>query len=488
MFGHSMLLRISKYFLLTLFVLSVFLYLLKIESRLVEKQSNNCVPQRKYALYGRHAEEGILQHVEEVMDSLGYSNTSIDDDWSLLWCHDYPFKKLKPRMMKIKPNQMVNHFPGSGYITNKVNLATSGLPYVPKAFKLPNQKGEFKDYAFKNPEKLFVIKSNNHRGINIRKITDVDLEVEGTFVQEFIDEPLLIDGYKFDIGVYIVITSIDPLRAYLYDGDVLLRFCPEKYEPLDVNNTDKYVVHDNYRPVWEVASLAKHFKNSGFGMKASLDTYLKSQGKNPEEIWQQAYEAIRAILLSKEQALVTTTEAYPSKRSFFELMRFDFALDRYFRMYIMEANMSPNLSSEHFPPNRLLYLQVIYSTLSLVGLGRRGHTDNTEMTWLQAPLETEAAMKDIVVFPEICGKCTSCNEQRCKLCLWCLDKNKELKETLFFAHREFMNRHFYRRIIPPPLSEAEAKSGYEAIEGLTEINQIMHEWIRGKCLLDKSWC
>ena len=54
MFGHSMLLRISKYFLLTLFVLSVFLYLLKIESRLVEKQSNNCVPQRKYALYGRH--------------------------------------------------------------------------------------------------------------------------------------------------------------------------------------------------------------------------------------------------------------------------------------------------------------------------------------------------------------------------------------------------------------------------------------------------
>ena len=41
----------------------------------------------------------------------------------------------------------VNHFPGSGYITNKVNLATSGLPHVPVAFKIPQQKSELIDYV-----------------------------------------------------------------------------------------------------------------------------------------------------------------------------------------------------------------------------------------------------------------------------------------------------------------------------------------------------
>ena len=44
-----------------------------------------------------------------------------------------------------------------------------------------------------------------------------------TFMQEYIANPFLIDGYKFDIGIYTMLTSIDPLRLYIYDGDVLFR-------------------------------------------------------------------------------------------------------------------------------------------------------------------------------------------------------------------------------------------------------------------------
>ena len=49
-----------------------------------------------------------------------------------------------------------------------------------------------------------------------------------------------------------MITSMDPLRIYVFEGDVLLRFCPEKYHPFDAANRDKYVVHDDYRPTWKV--------------------------------------------------------------------------------------------------------------------------------------------------------------------------------------------------------------------------------------------
>lgn len=34
----------------------------------------------------------------------------------------------------------------------------------------------------------------------------------------------------------------------------------------------------------------------------------------------------------------------------------------------MEANMSPNLSAAHFPPNQLLYEQVLYNSLKMAGL------------------------------------------------------------------------------------------------------------------------
>ena len=63
------------------------------------------------------------------------------------------------------------------------------------------------------------------------------------------DDPLLIDGYKFDIGLYTMITSIDPLRIYVFEGDVLLRFCPGKI-PLMQNERSQTtiltkLVHDS---------------------------------------------------------------------------------------------------------------------------------------------------------------------------------------------------------------------------------------------------
>ena len=50
-------------------------------------------------------------------------------------------------------------------------------------------------------------------------------------------------------------------------------------------------------------------------------------------------------------------------------MRFDLVVDENLKVFLMEANMSPNLSSAHFEPNKLLYEQVIYNMLNLVGIG-----------------------------------------------------------------------------------------------------------------------
>lgn len=67
------------------------------------------------------------------------------------------------------------------------------------------------------------MKSNDHRGIKILGIDDINFNENGIFIQEYVDDPFLVDGFKFDIGVYTIITSLDPLRVYIYDGDVLFR-------------------------------------------------------------------------------------------------------------------------------------------------------------------------------------------------------------------------------------------------------------------------
>lgn len=61
------------------------------------------------------------------------------------------------------------------------------------------------------------------------------------------------------------------------------------------------------------------------------------------------------------------------------MMRFDFVIDEDLNIYLLEANMSPNLSSAHFPPNRQLYQQLLYNVLGLVGVGSRVHQNTLEV-------------------------------------------------------------------------------------------------------------
>ena len=48
-------------------------------------------------------------------------------------------------------------------------------------------------------------------------------------------QPFLIDGFKMDLRVYVVVTSCDPLRVFVYK-DGLARFATVKYtEPTNGN-------------------------------------------------------------------------------------------------------------------------------------------------------------------------------------------------------------------------------------------------------------
>lgn len=89
-----------------------------------------------------------MKHVANIFDQLGYQRVNgSHEDWDILWSHNYPFtESIITR--DLLPHQRVNHFPGSGYITNKVSLATTpGLKYVPRAFELPNEKQAFLEHV-----------------------------------------------------------------------------------------------------------------------------------------------------------------------------------------------------------------------------------------------------------------------------------------------------------------------------------------------------
>ncbi|XP_011264032.1 tubulin polyglutamylase TTLL7 [Camponotus floridanus] len=433
----------------------------------------------KFWIYAKSNDTGYLKHVYAVLHRLGFQESNNKSDWDLLWAHDYPFRVLSVSLDKLQKHQRVNHFPGCGYITNKVDLSTSrGGRYIPAAFKIPEDQQAFLDYAKSHPAKLFVQKSNDHRGIRIRDNDDANF-IDGTFIQEFIERPFLVDGYKFDIGMYVVITSVDPLRLYVYKGDVLFRFCPVKYYPFDPEILDKYVVGDDYLPIWSVPSLKKYYTELGFSMKDSFDAYIKERGKNPTDMWERVYDAIREVVLMKEMQIREVSKRFGNGRNFFELVRFDLALDADLNVYMMEANMSPNLSSAHYPPNQLLYEQVIFNMFALVGIGKRTKRESLKIR-NKAEEEMEVANKNIVVLPELCKECEDCFRIECQLCRPCY--TLETKLILSQSYLEHQNQMDFQRIFPPPITRDMVLKNY------TLRNQLLIRWYQGKCKLDKTWC
>lgn len=60
---------------------------------------------------------------------------------------------------------------------------------------------------------------------------------DNVVIQKYVHNPMLLDGYKFDLRLYILVTSFHPLEAFIYK-EGFARLATHKYSsnPEDVKN------------------------------------------------------------------------------------------------------------------------------------------------------------------------------------------------------------------------------------------------------------
>ncbi|XP_074596115.1 putative tubulin polyglutamylase ttll-15 [Brevipalpus obovatus] len=424
-------------------------------------------------------EWGLLIHVREILRRLGYEVIGdIDQNWDILWTFD------PPPTPSLKPHQKVNHFPGTKFVTSKYLLSTSNLSFVPKSFLIPDDKKEFLDFASKHPKYSWVRKNLGHRGVRIQKVQEIDLDNSSYIVQEFIQNPFLIDGRKFDVGIYVIHTSIDPLRVYTFDEEVQFRFCIEDYYPFDWENVASYVIGDKYTPVWMVYSLKNFYLTDKVTRKESFNKYLRSIGKNPEPLWKKMEDMIAMVYQKNEEKMVNVSNSrnmlFSTTRHFFELTRFDFMIDEDLNPHLLESNLSPNLATPTIPQNQHMFEKVIYNTLSLSGVAR---TDGI-YDWYRydgTKWDFRVNDRDLVVNEELCAsqQCSaSCGSEKCRTCYQCLSESMKLHlKDAFLEQKSIWSA---KRLLP--------STSDDDLNTKTANNLVQTDWFKAKCQSNPAWC
>ena len=64
-------------------------------------------------------------------------------------------------------------------------------------------------------------------------------------MSQYVSNPHLIDGFKYDLRIYALVTGFDPLKVYLFK-EGLVRFATQKYTNSQKTVDKRYIHLTNY--------------------------------------------------------------------------------------------------------------------------------------------------------------------------------------------------------------------------------------------------
>ncbi|XP_032135793.1 tubulin polyglutamylase TTLL6 [Sapajus apella] len=319
--------------------------------------------------------------VRRAAQQYGLREGGENDDWTLYWT-DYSVSL--ERVMEMKSYQKINHFPGMSEICRKDLLARNmsrmskmfpkDFYFFPRTWCLPADWGDLQTYSRSRKNKTYICKPDSGcqgKGIFITRTVKEIKPGEDMICQLYISKPFIIDGFKFDLRIYVLVTSCDPLRIFVYN-EGLARFATTSYSRPCTDNLDDICMHlTNY-------SINKHSSNfsrdAHSGSKRKLSTfnaYMEDHSYNVEQIWRDIEDVIIKTLISAHPIIRhnyhTCFPNHTLNSACFEILGFDILLDRKLKPWLLEVNHSPSFSTDSWLDKEVKD-GLLYDTLVLINL------------------------------------------------------------------------------------------------------------------------
>ena len=334
--------------------------------------------------------------IYDVLSARGWIETESELDWDIFWCEKDWIREVLDTV-HLSPGQKVNHFRSHYELTRKDNLAkhirsarkdairssdqslAQALDVVPTTFMLPTEYPLFcRHFKESSSNSVWIMKPigrSQGKGIflinKIGQVADwmkqyrsaklLQENIDPYVCQRYISDPFLIGGRKFDLRIYVLVTSYRPLTAWLYRSG----FCRFAFEKFDGNSLADLKMHLTNVAIQKTA---KGYSAEDGGGKWGLDQlriYLQGfENGSPGSTFKAIENLIETTFLS------IAPHMRPSTNSF-ELYGLDIVLDSKLKPWLLEVNASPSLTAST-ESDYFMKFDLLDDVLTVVDFDARG--------------------------------------------------------------------------------------------------------------------
>eukprot|EP00760_Papus_ankaliazontas_P033740 PhM_4_TR6708/c0_g1_i1/m.64661/K16582/TTLL6_13; tubulin polyglutamylase TTLL6/13 len=337
---------------------------LKKKGRLVVNCTNTRYPLLKEVFESM----GYVEETDETPDASSFIVNGVRSSRSecnVLWTDSITSLS---RIIKLQVWQHYNHFPMMHMLARKVHLCntlgkmrklfSTYYSFFPRTWSLRSDRAAFKKAA-SGSKKTFILKPNagcQGKGIIITQNPLGILDsIDDYIAQEYIAKPLLIEGKKFDMRVYVLVTSVKNLSVFVFK-EGLVRMCVDDYVRPSGDNFENLTVHLTNTAVNKgsdkyVANESEDHQDVGSKRNFAFFTqWLAAQGHDSKRLWERVDNIVcKTLIAAQPQLAHTYTSTFPQDvdgRVCFELLGFDIMVDHQLKPWLLEVNHAPSLQAE----------------------------------------------------------------------------------------------------------------------------------------------
>ncbi|XP_068696845.1 probable tubulin polyglutamylase TTLL9 [Montipora foliosa] len=363
----------------------------------------------------------------DVLRSKGWTEIREEGEWDFYWC-DVGWMREFFDHMYMEEHVKICHFRNHYELTRK-NLMAKNLKrlkkqlereygkdeaakcdFFPTTFELPMEYHIFVEEFKRNPGTTWIMKpvgKSQGKGIFLfRKLKDImDWKKEDPYraamsddrkdeketpeayiVQWYVENPYLIGGRKFDLRVYVLVTSYAPLCAWLY-REGFARFSNTRFS---LDAIDDTYVHLTNVAIQKTAPDYDAEKGCKWSLQ-QLRRYLVAK---------HGIEKVETLVRDMDNIFIKSIQAVQkvmiNDKHCFELYGYDILIDSRLKPWLIEVNASPSLTASS-QSDYELKCRLLEDMLHIVDMenrltGREKRVGGFDLMWNDGPVYMDDAI------------------------------------------------------------------------------------------------